>query len=123
MIEAPRREYRDADEPVIAAIPDHHEFRHRHFGHVELGEAQLPPKHFRGAEHGRGEIDAVGFDTPIDDRPSARIAGDGETELQIGHACCPLTGLWWSIPGSSHHIIHSRRAPGIGRAGEKETVL
>ena len=92
MVEAPRREHRNADEPVIAPVADHHELRHRHFGNVELGEAELPPKHFRGAQHGLGEIDAVGFDAPVDDRPGARITGDGETELQIGHASSPPAG-------------------------------
>ena len=111
VIEAPGGEDRDTDEPVVVPAPDHHQLRHRYFGHVELGEAELPPEHFRGAEYGHQEIDAVGFDPPVDDRPRARIIGNGETELQIGHASSPEIAIV-----RRHRIISSYHARSTKRA-------
>ena len=34
VIEASRREHRNANKPVIAARADHHQFRHRNFGRL-----------------------------------------------------------------------------------------
>jgi hypothetical protein len=90
VVEAPRREHRHADEPFIAAGANHHQLRHRHFGNVELGEAELTPEHFRWAENGNDEINAGHRDAPVDDRPGTRIVGNGETEFQIGHVSSPF---------------------------------
>ena len=37
----------------------HHQRRHRHFGDVEFGEAQLPPEQFGRMQDGGNEVDAV----------------------------------------------------------------
>ena len=81
--EFPRGEDRHADPAIVAAGDRHHQRGQRHLGDVEIAETQLPPEHFRRMQDGRDEVDPVGLDGAVEDRPGARIGGDGEAELKF----------------------------------------
>src|SRR2546428_638694 len=56
MEEMPRGEDRQADPVAVAAGNSHQQRRQGHLGHVELGEAELPPEDLGRVHAGRGEL-------------------------------------------------------------------
>ena len=42
-----------------------------------------------GCRHGGNEVDAVGLDLPVDDRPGARIRGEADAELKSHESVPP----------------------------------
>src|SRR3954469_9139372 len=83
MEEAPRREDGQADETVVALGLRDHQRGERHFGHVEIAEAQLPPEQFGWTDDAGHQLDAVGFRATVENRTGARIFRESDAESDL----------------------------------------
>ncbi len=72
----PHGENRNPDPARLAPRYGNDQRRHRHFGNVELGKAQLAPEHFRGVDHGRNEPDPLRRNPTLDERARALVVGE-----------------------------------------------
>src|SRR5262245_32249464 len=77
-------EDRDRHEARVAARGRDDQRRHRHFRHVELGEAQLPPEHLGGMHHGGDELDPLRRHAAFEQRAGTLVVGERDAELQMG---------------------------------------
>src|SRR5207244_6835343 len=84
--ELARREYRDADAALITSGHRHHQRRHRHLGEVEVAELELAPEELRRKHLAGQEVDAVGLDAAVEDRPGARVLRHADAQLQARHS-------------------------------------
>ena len=73
---------RQSDPIAIALGSEDRQRRHRHFGHVEIGEAELAPEHFGRVDNRRNQAQAFEAHAPFDHGPGARIVGERDGQLQ-----------------------------------------
>jgi hypothetical protein len=84
MEELAHGEDRDRHPAGVATRHRDDERRHRHFGNVEFGEAQLPPEHLGWMHHRGDELDPLRHDTAFDQRTCALVVGERDAQLEPG---------------------------------------
>src|SRR5258706_11492138 len=87
-----RGEHRDPHEALIPCGERHHQRRHRHLGEVEVAELELAPEQFRWKYLAGQQVDAIGLDAAVEDRPGARVLRHSDAELQVHRRKSSATG-------------------------------
>ena len=81
--EAPRGENRQRQKAVVALRHGDDEGGERHFRHVEICVAQLPPEQFGGADDAGREVQPFCGDAAVEHGAGARVFGKGDAKRQF----------------------------------------